>query len=143
MVRRSHRHSLQTFYTSVMNTIKTHLITSFKFSASLMLVIGCLYISKLITAYFAITFPAALIAMLLLFCLLLAGIIKEAWIAPACQPILKYMALFFIPAGVGLVEHLDAFVEHWPLFLLVLLLVPMCGLSIVSMMANTRDKHVE
>ena len=143
MVRRSHRHSLQTFYTSVMNTIKTHFITSFKFSVSLMLIMGCLYISKLVTAYFAITFPAALIAMLLLFCLLLAGIIKEAWIAPACQPILKYMALFFIPAGVGLVQHLNAFIQHWLLFLLVLLLVPLIGLLIVSLFANTRGQHAE
>lgn len=143
MVRRSHRHSLQTFYTSVMNTIRTHFITSFKFSVSLMLIMGCLYISKLVTAYFAITFPAALIAMLLLFCLLLAGIIKETWIAPACKPILKYMALFFIPAGVGLVEHLDAFFQHWPLFLLVLLLVPLIGLLIVSLFANTRGQHAE
>ena len=126
-----------------MKNIKTLLVTSFKFSASLMLLVGCLFISKLITAYFAIAFPSALIAMIALFILLLTGIIKEAWIAPACQPILKYMALFFIPAGVGLVEHLDAFVQHWALFLLVLLFVPMCGLLIVSMVANSRGKHAQ
>jgi holin-like protein len=126
-----------------MKHIKTLLLTSFKFSVSLILLLGCLFISKLVTAYFDIPFPSALIAMIVLFLLLLTGIIKEAWIAPACQPILKYMALFFIPAGVGLVEHLDAFIQHWPLFLLVLLFVPMSGLLIVSKIANSRGQHAE
>jgi len=143
MVRRSNRHSFTTFYTWAMKHIKTLLLTSFKFSVSLILLLGCLFISKLVTAYFDIPFPSALIAMIALFLLLLTGVIKEAWIAPACQPILKYMALFFIPAGVGLVEHLDAFVQHWPLFLLVLLFVPMCGLFIVSKIANSRGQHAE
>jgi holin-like protein len=126
-----------------MKHIKTLLLTSFKFSVSLILLLGCLFISKQVTAYFDIPFPSALIAMIVLFLLLLTGIIKEAWIAPACQPILKYMALFFIPAGVGLVEHLDAFIQHWPLFLLVLLFVPMSGLLIVSKIANSRGQHAE
>ena len=108
-----------------------------------MLLIGCLFISKLTTSYFQIAFPSALLAMLIVFVLLMTNIVKESWLAPACQPILKYMALFFIPAGVGLVEHIDVFATHWSLLLLVLLLVPFIGLVLVSFIASLRGKHAK
>ena len=141
MVRRSHRHACALFYTGAMKNTKTYLLAWFKFSASLMLLIGFLFISKLTTTYFQIAFPSALLAMLIVFVLLVTNIVKESWIAPACQPILKYMALFFIPAGVGLVEHISVFAAHWSLLLLVLLLVPLIGLVLVSFIASLRGKH--
>ena len=108
-----------------------------------MLLIGFLFISKLTTTYFQIAFPSALLAMLIVFVLLMTNIVKESWLAPACQPILKYMALFFIPAGVGLVEHIDVFTTHWSLLLLVLLLVPLIGLVLVSFITSLRGKHAK
>lgn len=126
-----------------MNNTKTHLLAWFKFSASLMLLIGFLFISKLTTTYFQVAFPSALLAMLIVFVLLMTNIVKESWLAPACQPILKYMALFFIPAGVGLVEHIDIFTTHWSLLLLVLLLVPLIGLVLVSFITSLRGKHAK
>lgn len=124
-----------------MNNIKIHLLAWLKFNASLMLLIGCLYLTKFITTYFQITFPSALLAMLVMFILLITGIVKESWLAPACQPILKYMALFFIPAGVGLVEHLSIFASHWSLLLLILLLLPLTGLILISFIASPRGKQ--
>ena len=141
MVKRSHRHAYALFYTWAMKNTKTYLLAWFKFSASLMLLIGFLFISKLTTTYFQIAFPSALLAMLIVFVLLVTNIVKESWIAPACQPILKYMALFFIPAGVGLVEHISVFAAHWSLLLLVLLLVPLIGLVLVLFIASLRGKH--
>ena len=126
-----------------MKNTKTYLLAWFKFSASLMLLVGCLFVSKLTTSYFQIAFPSALLAMLIMFVLLIMDVVKESWIAPACQPILKYMALFFIPAGVGLVEHIDIFTTHWSLLLLVLLLVPLIGLVLVSFITSLRGKHAK
>ena len=124
-----------------MKNTKTYLVAWFKFCASLMLLIGCLFVSKLTTSYFQIAFPSALLAMLIMFVLLIMDIVKESWIAPACQPILKYMALFFIPAGVGLIEHIDIFITYWSLLLLVLLLVPLAGLVLVALIASSRSGH--
>ncbi len=52
-----------------------------------------------------IPFPAAILAMLLLFILLTTGIVEEHWIKPAAQPLLHWMGLFFVPAGVGVIDH--------------------------------------
>lgn len=44
--------------------------------------------------------------MLLLFTLLTVGVLKERWLKPAAQPLLYWMGLFFVPAGVGVLDHL-------------------------------------
>lgn len=51
--------------------------------------------------------------MFLLFFLLLTGIVKENHIALGGDLILKYMAFFFIPAGVGLLAHLELLSSLW------------------------------
>ncbi|RZQ53263.1 CidA/LrgA family protein [Pseudoalteromonas phenolica] len=121
--------------------IKPILFTVIQFLTSLLLMIVCLIIAKATTHFFEINFPSALIAMLLLFLLLSIGVIKAAWIAPASQPVLKYMALFFIPAGVGLVEHLNIIAMHWPLLMSTLILVPSFGLFFVSYIAKRRGSN--
>lgn len=59
--------------------------------------------------------------MLILFGLLLAGIIKEEWLAEGANLLLKHLAFFFIPIAVGLMEWGDLFWQkgHWLLLSLV------------------------
>ena len=124
-----------------MLSAKLKLFNLMKFSASLLILLSCLLASNLAVNLFEINFPSALIAMLLLFLLLCSGIIKAEWIAPASEPILKYMALFFIPAGVGVVDHLSLITAHWPLFIALLILTPLVGLFIVSYIAKPKDEN--
>jgi holin-like protein len=78
------------------------------------------------------SFPAPLLAMGLLLALLLSGIVKECHVKPCASPILNIMPIFFIPAGVGFIEHLALIESHWAFLLSVILIVPISSLLLIS-----------
>ncbi len=57
--------------------------------------------------------PGNLIGMFLLLLLLFTGVVKESHIKEGSDLLLKYMSLFFIPAGVGLLAHLELIQSAW------------------------------
>ncbi|WP_462154214.1 CidA/LrgA family protein [Pseudoalteromonas piscicida] len=103
-----------------------------RFALAFAIILACLFSAKWIIQLSALQIPAALLGMVFLVILLATKIIKVEWLAPAAEPILKYMALFFIPAGVGLVEHLSLFQSHWLMLLLLLVGVPTISLILLS-----------
>lgn len=72
-----------------------------------------LSIAKIITIYFVSTFPASILGMLMLFTALSLGVIKLSWIEFAGNLVMKYLALLFIPIGVGLINYFDLIATHW------------------------------
>ena len=77
-----------------------------KYLLSCIIILSCLAIAKFIMHFIGGSFPAPLLGMLILLSLLLTGIIKESHVTPCASPLLNFMPLFFIPAGVGFIEHL-------------------------------------
>ncbi|MBD1583149.1 CidA/LrgA family protein [Pseudoalteromonas sp. S16_S37] len=112
-----------------------------KFIIALGILLMCLYSAKLMTLWWQIPLPSPLVAMLILLLLLASKIIEPSWLAPACAPILKYMALFFIPAGVGIVQYTSLLALYWPLLVCTLILVPVAGLSLVGFVAKKGLKN--
>jgi holin-like protein len=53
--------------------------------------------------------PGSIIGLLLLFVLLLCRIVPVWWIEAGSTTILFYLPLFFVPATVGVINHLDLF----------------------------------
>ena len=53
------------------------------------------------------TLPASVLAILLLAGLLGVGLVKEGSVAGLCDFFQKNLTFLFLPAGVGLLEHLD------------------------------------
>lgn len=109
---------------------------SLKASAQLLLsitiILGCLATAKVIMQFTQGSFPAPLLGMLLLLGLLLTGLIKEHHVTPSASPLLNYMPLFFIPAGVGFIEHLNLISLHWQFIVACLILVPLTSLLLIS-----------
>ncbi|WP_105167886.1 CidA/LrgA family protein [Pseudoalteromonas sp. T1lg23B] len=101
----------------------------------------CLFSAKLLKVWLQLSIPAPLIGMALMLLLLNCKVLKPQWLAPACAPILKYMALFFIPAGVGIVQYTSLLNTHWPLLLSVLIAVPLSGLCLVGLIAKKVTFH--
>lgn len=98
-----------------------------------------LVVAHLVSAHFALTFPAPLSAMLALFIALQLGLVKLHWLLPGTQPLLNFMPLFFVPAAAKVVEHSPLISEHWLVLLLCLFLVPALGLiSIGFLMQKLR-----
>lgn len=60
------------------------------------------------------SFPASIIGMLILFFAFSCGLVKVQWVQPGAHYLLTYMALLFIPIGVGLVNYFDLVIAQWP-----------------------------
>ena len=70
------------------------------------------------------TFPGTLIAMFILLILLGAGVVKTEQLQESADFFSKYMALFFVPAGVEIVENLEILRTSW---------IPLVSISIISL----------
>lgn len=73
---------------------------------SALILTSFLLLAKGAVALFNIQFPAPIIAMLALFFALEKGLIAFHHVAPSAKWLLAYFPIFFIPAGVGLIQHL-------------------------------------
>ena len=73
------------------------------------------------------TFPGTLIAMFILLALMGTGIIRESHLEESSAFFTRYMALFFVPAGVEVVENLEILSTAW---------LPLVGISVVSLIVT-------
>ncbi len=75
--------------------------------------IGVLYVMYIMGTWvqqvFGLFIPGSVIGLILLFILLMAGIIKAPWVEDGARFFIKHLALFFIPATVGVINYLDLF----------------------------------
>ena len=79
-------------------------------------------VGELVAQVLPFPFPSSVIAMVLLFLLLCSKVIKPYHIQGKTDFLLKNMAFFFIPAGVGILENFDALRQSLLPFLLVCVL---------------------
>jgi len=86
------------------------------------LVFGICLLGQVVAALLPIAFPGSVISMILLFLLLLFKVLKVDHIRQKADFLLKNMAFFFIPAGVGIVAQFDAIKNSIPALLLVVVL---------------------
>lgn len=63
------------------------------------------YISSLLSNFIAI--PGSIVGIIILFSLLQLGIIKIGYVEDISNFLLDNMAIFFVPAGVSLIQSLD------------------------------------
>ena len=80
---------------------------------------------------FNLPIPGSILGLLILFVLLSSHVIPEKWIQEGAGFLLSTMIFFFIPAAVGIVNHLDFF-QGKGLLLVVILIVSTCLVLICS-----------
>jgi holin-like protein len=83
------------------------------FSRGFLIILLFVSIGKLISSYLPFVFPGSIIGLILLFVSLNFGLIKVEWIMMSGSLLLKYMAILFIPIGVGLINYLDLIFDNW------------------------------
>lgn len=71
------------------------------------LLLGICLLGEAVAAALPFPFPASVIAMAMLFILLCTRVVKPAQMQQTGDFLLQNMAFFFIPAGVGILEHFD------------------------------------
>jgi holin-like protein len=83
------------------------------FSRGFLIILLFLSVGKIMSSYLPFAFPGSIIGLILLFSSLNLRLIKVEWIMMSGSLLLKYMAILFIPIGVGLINHLDLIFDHW------------------------------
>ncbi|MCK1970347.1 CidA/LrgA family protein [Franconibacter pulveris 1160] len=83
------------------------LTTLWQFIRAFLLIYACLYAGIAIAALLPITIPGSIIGMLILFLLLSLQILPAKWVKPGCHVLIRYMALLFVPVGIGVMQYVD------------------------------------
>lgn len=78
-----------------------------------MLILAMLSLGNLINEITDLPIPGNVIGMIILFLCLYFKIIPYEWVKDAAQSLTRRMSLFFIPAGVGMMEYLGILQENW------------------------------
>lgn len=89
------------------------------------------------------SFPGAILGMTLLFISLSLKLVKISDIKIVSNFFLKYMALFFIPAGVSLMNSFHLIEEHLVSLSLVLVISTVFMLGFISLMVDFFVKRIE
>ena len=83
------------------------LTVTWQYLRSFILIYICLYAGIAISSLLPITIPGSIIGMLILFVLLSLQILPAKWVKPSCHLLIRYMALLFVPIGVGVMQYVD------------------------------------
>lgn len=67
----------------------------------------CLYAGIFVASLLPIVIPGSIIGMLILFVLLSLQILPAKWVKPSSHLLIRYMALLFVPIGVGVMQYYD------------------------------------
>lgn len=77
------------------------------------LIYACLYSGIFIASLLPITIPGSIIGMLIMFLLLALQILPAKWVNPGCYVLIRYMALLFVPIGVGVMQYYDVLIAQF------------------------------
>ena len=81
--------------------------TIWQYVRAFVLIYACLYAGIFIASLLPVTIPGSIIGMLILFVLLALQILPAQWVNPGCYLLIRYMALLFVPIGVGVMQYFD------------------------------------
>jgi holin-like protein len=79
----------------------------------LAILLGFQFVGELVSRWLALPIPGSVLGMGLLLAALGAGVVRLAWIEEGAELLLAHLALFFIPAGVGVMVHFDLLKAQW------------------------------
>jgi len=90
-----------------MKAMRNVLTLLLQYIRAFILIYLCLYAGIGISSLLPLTIPGSIIGMLILFILLCTQILPYRWVKPGCNVLIRYMALLFVPIGVGVMTYYD------------------------------------
>jgi len=85
--------------------------------------------------------PGNVIGMVLIFISLKTGIIKLEAVKPASDKLIKYMVLFFVPYGVGLMDLADVIKANWLSIVVAVIASTIITLYVTAIVEQKLEKH--
>ena len=87
--------------------MRNTLILCWRYLRAFAFIYLCLFAGNAISALLPLTIPGSIIGMLLLFALLASQVLPAQWVKPGCHVLIRYMAMLFVPIGVGVMNYYD------------------------------------
>ncbi|WP_246139113.1 CidA/LrgA family protein [Gelidibacter salicanalis] len=118
-----------------------------KLSSQLLMLKGFLWIfiflglGELINYALDIPIPGNILGMLLIFIALKLNIIQLKTLKPASDLLLKYMVLFFVPYGVGLMSYYDFIESYWVILSVAAVFTTLITLYITAIIQQKMERH--
>ncbi len=107
---------------------------------SLVYIFIFLALGEIIKYVFNIPIAGNIIAMILIFASLRLKIIKLSTVKPASDTLIKYMVLFFIPYGVGMMVYFDVLKENWIPIIFATLISTIISLYVTAIVQEKLEK---
>ena len=79
----------------------------------LVLLLAFQFAGELVSRLLQLPVPGNVIGMGLMLVALATGLVREESLSDAAELLLKYLALFFVPAGVGVMLYFDLIAQEW------------------------------
>ena len=107
---------------------------------SLIYIFCFLFLGELIHYFLDVPVAGNIIGMLLIFLALFFKLIKLKDVKPASDFLVKYLVVFFIPYGVGLMVYANLIAEYWMPVTIVVLLSTLLSLYVTGAVYQKLDK---
>jgi len=105
--------------------------------------LGFQLLGELISRTSGVPIPGNVIGMALLLAALACGLVKVAWIEEAAELLLSHMALFFVPAGVGVMVYGGLIAREWLPITVATVASTFVVMSVTGWVANMLDREGE
>lgn len=77
-----------------------------------LIILACLFIGEGISRFLNIPVPGNVLGMIILLIALLTGLVKLRSVEKAANTLIKYMSLFFVPVGAGIMLYFNIISKH-------------------------------
>lgn len=97
-----------------------HLKTFFRYQnisgaiRGLLIIFAFLFLGEMVARIHGFPIPGNVTGMILIFLALQTGTVRLQWVKMGSDLLLKNMALFFVPPGVGIMLYFDLIGKYWP-----------------------------
>jgi len=98
------------------------------------------FVGEIISRGLSIPVPGNVIGMALLFLALVTGVVPLGSIKEASELLLSHMALFFIPAGVGVMVYFDLLARQWLPIVVAMVVSTFVVMAVTGRVAQALEK---
>ena len=100
-----------------------------------------LTIGELLKTILDLPISGSILGMILIFITLKLKLLKIEAVKPASDKLVKYMVLFFVPYGVGLMSYFDIIKSHWLVISVAAGLSTLITLYVTAIIQQKLEKH--
>ncbi len=94
--------------------MKKIILTIFSLIRGFAVLYAALCLARFINPYIGNFLPSSILGMLIILLLLQSKIIPPNWVINSSKLIIRWMALFFVPISVALINHFDLLISALP-----------------------------